>query len=77
MMRDPCPYCGMQRVALYRVDRSANEIVRDIRDHDCPAWERQPELSTEPTDTSFIAAARNDPERFKAWQRYVNRQRGK
>jgi hypothetical protein len=38
MTRDPCPYCGMQNIAYPYIDYVTKQIVRDIRDHDCPAW---------------------------------------
>ncbi len=68
MTRDPCPYCGMQNVALSRVDAQTKEIVRDIREHHCPAWAPKPALTHEPTDTTFLREARNTPEGLKRWR---------
>jgi hypothetical protein len=73
MTRDPCPYCGMQNVALARVDHKTEEIVRDIREHDCPAWAPKPVLDRTPTDTSFIREARNTPEGLVAWKRSMRK----
>ncbi len=68
MTRDPCPYCGMQNVALARVDAQTKEIVRDIREHHCPSWAPKPALTREPTDTTFLREARNTPEGLKRWR---------
>jgi hypothetical protein len=68
MSRDPCPYCGMQNVALARVDAQTKEIVRDIREHHCPSWAPKPALTREPTDTTFLRDARNTPEGLKRWR---------
>ncbi len=68
MTRDPCPYCGMQNIALSRVDPWINQEVRDIKEHDCSYWAPKPPLDPEPTDTSFIREARNTPEGLKAWR---------
>ncbi len=70
MSRDPCPYCGMQNIALSRVDPQTKEIVRDIREHDCPAWAPKPALDRTPTDTSFIREARNTAEGLARWRQY-------
>lgn len=74
-MRDPCPYCGLRGISLSSVDRYTREIVRDIKDHDCPAWASKPALTSEPTDTTFIREAWNTPEALKAWHKYVERNR--
>lgn len=74
-MRDPCPYCNLPGVAYSRVDHKTREIVRDIRDHACPAWATPPVLPSEPTDTSFIREGRNNPEAVRAYREFVKRQR--
>jgi hypothetical protein len=61
-MRDPCPYCGLPRISYSRIDPWTRQILRDIKDHNCPEWERPPVLSSVPTDTSFIREAGNSPE---------------
>jgi hypothetical protein len=73
MTRDPCPYCGMPGIALSRVDRKTEEIVREIKEHTCPSWAPKPALDRTPTDTSFIREARNTPEALLLWRRSVRR----
>ena len=52
-MRDRCPHCGLPGISREYVDAFTRQIVRDIKDHNCPAWAPKPVLSSEPTDTSF------------------------
>jgi hypothetical protein len=44
--RHPCPYCGRLYTAVYRLERGVAKgstiKVRDIEDHDCPAFRREP-----------------------------------
>jgi len=61
-MRDPCPYCGLPGMSREYVDAWTREIVRDIKDHACPAWEPKPALSIFETDTTFIGEGRNTME---------------
>ena len=67
-MRDPCPYCGLRDVSRSRVDLWAKEIVREIREHACFAWEPKEPLVREPTDTTFIREARNTQEGLRVWR---------
>jgi len=67
-MRDRCPHCGLPGISREYVDAFTRQIVRDIKDHNCPAWAPKPVLSSEPTDTSFIREAWNTPEGLKAWR---------
>jgi len=73
-MRVRCPYCKAPFITREFVG-TTGEIELDIRDHACSAFVTLPALSTEPTDTSFIRAARNSPEGLAAWREYVERQR--
>jgi hypothetical protein len=67
-MRDRCPYCGLPRISREYVDRWTRDIARDIKDHNCPAWEPKPALSIVDTDTAFIRHERNSPDGLKAWR---------
>lgn len=52
-----------------RIDPWTREIVRDTKNHNCPAWERPPVLSSEPTDTTFIRELRNTPEGLELYRK--------
>lgn len=72
-MRDPCPWCGLPGMALSRVDAMTRQIVRDIKDHNCPAWAVPPPLSIIPTDTTFIREGRNTEEGLAIYREYLRR----
>ncbi len=70
-MRDPCPHCGLLKISRSYVDAFTGEILRDIKDHNCPAWVTPPPLSMIPSDTSFIKEAWNTPESLARWRRGI------
>jgi hypothetical protein len=74
MSRDPCPYCGMQNIALARVDFKTEEIIRDIKDHSCPEWAPKTMLGVT-MSVGFIGAGRNTAEGLADWRRSI-RKRG-
>ncbi len=74
MTRDPCPYCGMPGIALGRRDAFTNQLVRDIKEHDCPAWAPKPPLDPTPTDTSFIRESWNTTEALARWRNSLRSQ---
>ena len=49
---NPCPYCGRLYSMAYMAARGVKEgsyiKVRDIQDHDCPAFRREPGNRWEP-----------------------------
>ncbi len=75
MTRDPCPYCGMPGIARPYVDAMTREVVRDIKEHDCPSFAKKPALDRTPTGTTFIREARNTAEGLARWREWLNRQR--
>lgn len=70
-MRDPCPYCNLPGVAYSRLDAFTKQIVRDIRDHDCPAFAPKPALTREAADTSFVREAWNTAEGLERYRRGI------
>jgi hypothetical protein len=45
-LRHPCPYCGRLYTLTFRAERGVREgsviKCRDIEDHDCPSFRREP-----------------------------------
>ena len=52
----PCPYCGRLYTMTFRAERGVAEgsyiKCRDIQDHDCPAFRREPDNRWESTDVA-------------------------
>ena len=58
-MRKPCPWCGRPFIAYERWDVWAKQLVREIEDHDCPAW--QPVAGFNPPPITPSDPGRGEP----------------
>ena len=60
---NPCPYCGRSYSMAYRAALGVSEgthiRIRDIEDHDCPAFRQEPTTDTVIPFVASIADHRN------------------
>jgi hypothetical protein len=62
-----CPYCRLPGMMREYRDGWTGELLRDVRNHNCPDFAPVPALTIKPTDTSFINEARNSVEGLAAY----------